>query len=79
MFAAEMQHYPTVLRLSHDFLHRTLIVITMIYRRRYGWHKDIFILLKRFDISMQRSTTVQIPQQYYLTDEGVDRRNVWEE
>ena len=28
---------------------------------------------------MQRSTTVQIPQQYHLTDEGVDRRNVWEE
>ena len=21
----------------------------MIYRRRYGWHKDILILLKRFD------------------------------
>ena len=24
------------LRLSHDFLHRTLIVIIMIYKRRYG-------------------------------------------
>ena len=36
------------LRLPHDFLHRTLIVITMIYRWRYGWHKDVFILFKRF-------------------------------
>ena len=37
------------LRLFHDFLHCTLIVITMIYKRRYGWHKDVFILFKRFD------------------------------
>ena len=37
------------LRLSDDFLHRTLIVITMIYKRRYEWHKDVFILFKRFD------------------------------
>ena len=37
------------LSLSHDFLQRTLIVITMIYKRRYGWHKDVFILFKRSD------------------------------
>ena len=37
------------LRLSHDFLHRILIVKTMIYKRRYEWHKDVFILFKRFD------------------------------
>ena len=29
------------LRLSHDFLQRTLIVITMINKRHYGWHKDV--------------------------------------
>ena len=29
------------LRLSHDFLHLTLIVLTMIYKRRYEWHKDV--------------------------------------
>ena len=33
-------------RLFHDFLQRTLIVIKMIYERRYGWHKDVFILSK---------------------------------
>ena len=53
--------------MSHDFLHRTLIVIIMIYKRRYGWHKDAQV--------NYCSDSVK----HYFTDEGVDRRNVWKE
>ena len=34
---------------TNKFVKKLQPTVAMIYKRRYGWHKDVFILFKRFD------------------------------
>ena len=69
--------------LSHDFLHRALIVTIMIYKRRYGWQRWLNNSFQRSTHSSVRvyGTVVDLCRgqplfrKHYFTYEGVDRWN----